>query len=52
MVDYPKISDVVICKITKINDYGVFVSLLEYDNIEHCTFLKFLQLGLKIYTTM
>ncbi len=34
MVDYPKISDVVICKITKINDYGVFVSLLEYDNIE------------------
>lgn len=34
MVDYPKISDIVICKITKINDYGVFVSLLEYDNIE------------------
>lgn len=34
MVDYPKISDTVICKVTKINDYGVFVSLLEYDNME------------------
>lgn len=34
MVDYPKISDIVICKITKITDYGVFVSLLEYENLE------------------
>ncbi len=34
MVDYPKISDVVICKIVKITDYGVFVSLLEYGNLE------------------
>jgi len=34
MVDYPKISDIVICKVTKINDYGVFASLLEYDDTE------------------
>jgi len=34
MVEYPKISDIVVCKITKITDYGVFVSLLEYDNLE------------------
>lgn len=34
MVEYPKVSDVVICKVTKITDFGVFVSLLEYDNIE------------------
>jgi translation initiation factor 2 subunit 1 len=34
MTDYPKISDIVICKVTKITDYGVFVELLEYDNIE------------------
>ncbi|MFA5745248.1 MAG: S1 RNA-binding domain-containing protein [archaeon] len=34
MVEYPKIADTVICKVTKITDYGVFVSLLEYDGIE------------------
>jgi len=33
-MELPKITDVVICKITKITDYGVFVALLEYDNIE------------------
>lgn len=34
MVEYPKVSDVVICKVTKVADFGVFVELLEYDNLE------------------
>lgn len=34
MTEYPKISDTVICKVTKVTDYGVFVELLEYDNLE------------------
>ena len=34
MVDYPKVSDTVICKVTKVTDYGVFVELLEYDKLE------------------
>lgn len=34
MTEYPKISDIVICKVTKVADFGVFVSLLEYDNLE------------------
>ncbi len=34
MTEYPKISDIAICKITKITDYGAFVELLEYDNLE------------------
>ncbi len=34
MVEYPRITSIVICKITKITDYGVFVNLLEYDNLE------------------
>lgn len=33
-MDFPGINDVVICKVTKITDFGVFVELLEYDNIE------------------
>ncbi|MDD4049934.1 MAG: S1 RNA-binding domain-containing protein [Candidatus ainarchaeum sp.] len=34
MVDFPNINDVVICKVTKITDFGVFAELLEYDNME------------------
>ena len=34
MIEYPKISDTVICKVTKVTDYGVFVELLEYDKLE------------------
>ena len=34
MTEYPKVSDIVICKVTKVTDYGVFVELLEYDNLE------------------
>jgi len=34
MVDFPNINDVVICKVTKIADFGVFAELLEYDNME------------------
>lgn len=34
MIEYPKIAEIIVCKITKITDFGVFVSLLEYDEIE------------------
>lgn len=34
MVEYPKTNELVICKITKITNYGVFAELLEYNNIE------------------
>lgn len=34
MAEFPNISDVVICKIIKITDYGVFVALLEYDKLD------------------
>ncbi|MFH0906185.1 MAG: S1 RNA-binding domain-containing protein [archaeon] len=34
MVDYPSTNEIVICKIIKITDFGVFASLLEYENIE------------------
>ncbi|MDD3244870.1 MAG: S1 RNA-binding domain-containing protein [Candidatus ainarchaeum sp.] len=34
MIEYPKIAEIVVCKIIKITDFGVFVSLLEYDDIE------------------
>lgn len=33
-MDFPNINDVVICKVSKITDFGVFVELLEYDNME------------------
>lgn len=33
-MDFPSINDIVICKVTKITDFGVFVELLEYDNME------------------
>ncbi len=33
-MEYPKVNDVVICKVTKITDYGAFVSLLEYEGLE------------------
>jgi translation initiation factor 2 subunit 1 len=34
MVEYPKENELVICRITKITNYGVFAELLEYNNIE------------------
>lgn len=34
MIEYPKIAEIIVCKITKITDFGVFVSLLEYDEME------------------
>jgi translation initiation factor 2 subunit 1 len=33
-MEFPNINDVVICKVTKIADFGVFAELLEYENIE------------------
>ncbi|MEI8364774.1 MAG: S1 RNA-binding domain-containing protein [archaeon] len=33
-MEYPKLNDVVVCKITKITDFGVFANILEFDNIE------------------
>lgn len=33
-MEYPNINDVVICKVVKITDFGVFAELLEYENIE------------------
>jgi translation initiation factor 2 subunit 1 len=34
MTEYPKINEFIICKISKVTNFGVFVELLEYDNIE------------------
>jgi translation initiation factor 2 subunit 1 len=34
MLEYPKVNDLVVCKIRKITNYGVFAELLEYDNLE------------------
>jgi translation initiation factor 2 subunit 1 len=34
MIEYPKINEFAVCKVNKITNYGVFVELLEYDNIE------------------
>ncbi len=34
MVEYPKVNELIICKIIKITNYGVFAELLEYENIE------------------
>lgn len=33
-MEFPSVNDVVICKVTKIADFGVFAELLEYDNLE------------------
>jgi len=33
-MEYPKLNDVVVCKITKITDFGVFANILEFDDIE------------------
>lgn len=33
-MNFPELNETVICKITKITDFGVFAELLEYDNIE------------------
>jgi len=33
-MEYPSINDVIICKVTKITDFGVFVEMLEFENIE------------------
>jgi translation initiation factor 2 subunit 1 len=33
-MEYPKLNDVVVCKITKITDFGVFSNILEFDDIE------------------
>lgn len=33
-MELPNINDIVICKVTKITDFGVFAELLEYENIE------------------
>jgi translation initiation factor 2 subunit 1 len=33
-MEYPKINDIIVCKITKITDFGVFVALLEFDDME------------------
>ncbi len=34
MVEYPKANEIIICKVKKITNYGVFVELIEYDNVE------------------
>jgi len=34
MVEFPKVNEFAVCKVSKITNYGVFVELLEYDNME------------------
>ena len=33
-MEYPSLNEIVICKVIKITDFGVFAQLLEYDNLE------------------
>jgi len=33
-MNFPELNEIVICKVTKITDFGVFASLLEYEDIE------------------
>lgn len=34
MADMPEVGEIVVCKINKVLDYGVFVELLEYENLQ------------------